>query len=55
MLAFSDISAIFPVSTFVDTLNPWFAKNGNIPVIKLAVALYASCAVGSRVTQLSCS
>jgi hypothetical protein len=49
MLAFSDISATFPVSTFIDTLNPWFIKNGDIPVIKLAVELYASCAVNSRV------
>jgi hypothetical protein len=52
MLTFSNISAIFPILTFVDTLNPWFAKNGNISVVELAVTLYASCAVDSRITQL---
>jgi hypothetical protein len=49
MLIFFDISATFPVSTFINTLNPWFTKNSNIFVIKLAVALYVSCIVGNRV------
>jgi hypothetical protein len=40
---------IFPISIFVDTLNPWFAKNNNISIIKFAVVLYASYIVDSRV------
>jgi hypothetical protein len=52
MIAFSDISISGRACTVVTGLYPLLAKNGDIPVIELTVVLYASCAVGSRATQL---